>query len=65
MLLYPYCGLLSLVSHRGWRYEAPVKFILAKDDTITDEKDCIALIGNMREEVSTSHILSSKTYARV
>jgi dienelactone hydrolase len=49
VLLYPYCGPLSLVSHRGWQYEAPVKFILVEHDTITDENDCIALIGKMRE----------------
>lgn len=41
LLLYPYCGQLSRVSRRGWRSAIPVLFLLAENDAIADEEDCL------------------------
>lgn len=43
VLFYPYCGELNRAARRGWTTDLPVLFLLAEDDTITDETDCLAV----------------------
>lgn len=43
LLLYPYCGQLSRASRRGWRSEVPALFLLAKNDAIANEEDCLTV----------------------
>lgn len=43
VLLYPFCGRLSRAARRGWQTDVPVLFLLAENDRIAPESDCLRI----------------------
>lgn len=41
ILLYPYCGAANRSRRIGWRWPAPVLFLLAQNDSIAPPEDCL------------------------
>jgi dienelactone hydrolase len=48
LVLYPYCGALSLAARWGWQADLPVMMLLVDGDTITNESACLALARRMQ-----------------
>ena len=47
ILVYPYCGIGSLVSRSGWAADLPLLFLLVEDDQIANEAACLDLVDRM------------------
>jgi dienelactone hydrolase len=47
VLYYPYCGIGSRVSRRGWQADIPALFLLVEGDTVADEAACQKLTARM------------------
>lgn len=41
ILVYPYCGTANRARRIGWRFPAPVLFLLAEKDLIAPHRDCL------------------------
>ncbi|MEM8570437.1 MAG: dienelactone hydrolase family protein [Pseudomonadota bacterium] len=48
VVLYPYCGTLSMAGRDGWSVPVPAMFLLVEGDTITDFDDCLQLAERER-----------------
>jgi dienelactone hydrolase len=57
VLVYPWCGLASRARHEGWQNEAPVMFILAREDIIAPSFECELLADTLEEQGHTVEVV--------
>jgi dienelactone hydrolase len=64
VLFYPYCGTLSRAAQSGRLAPVPTLFLLAADDRIADEADCLALARELRSPDRTIavHVFKNVTH---
>jgi dienelactone hydrolase len=64
ILAYPYCGTANRARRTGWRFPAPVLFLLAEADLIAPADDCLAaaeILEGEGVEVET-HVFAGATH---
>jgi dienelactone hydrolase len=64
ILAYPYCGTVNRARRTGWRFAAPVLFLLAGDDVIAPADECLAAAETLAAEgvAVETHVFAGATH---